>query len=229
MPHKEHYRHTLPHYQQPGQAYFVTWCLKNAVPAHALKKYTQQLSILKSQLNTADRNPLNPGAADSHPPFNKADGNPLHPDLKQQYYALRYKYIKAFNKLLDANKNLQIDLSKPELTKVIINALQFWEGKRLKSHAFCIMPNHVHWVVQLFEKDEAGNPVYLEDILKSVKQFSATQINRLENKEGKLWQKESFETTIRDHKHLHYAIEYTHNNPTNSGLVQKRKDWPGSG
>jgi len=38
MEKKEFYRHALPHFQQPGQAYFVTWSLKDALPAKALKR-----------------------------------------------------------------------------------------------------------------------------------------------------------------------------------------------
>lgn len=130
--------------------------------------------------------------------------------------------------MLDAEKAPKIDLSKPGSTEIIKNALLFWEGKRLENYAFCVMPNHVHWVVQLFEKDENEEPVYLQDILYSVKRFTAGKINKLENRTGALWQKESFDTTIRDDKHLYYAIEYTLNNPFSAGLVKNRENWPGT-
>ena len=129
--------------------------------------------------------------------------------------------------MLDAERNPTVDLSKPENTEIIINSLKYWEGKKLRNYAFCVMPNHVHWVFEVFEKDESGDSVYLQDILYSVKRFSANQINRLEKREGALWQKESFDTTIRDEKHLYYAIEYTLNNPVAAGFVKDRKDWPG--
>jgi len=275
MERKEYYKQNLPHFQQPGQAYFVTWCLKDAVPKKALKRYTQQLEFLKSQLGAAgpadsdlpfsedadrnqhhpgpadsdlpfsedaDRNQHHPGPADSDPPFIKdADRNRHHPGaasrtvgtdplinkLRKEYYALRKKYIKAYNDLLDAEKHPKINLSKPENLVVIINTLNFWEGKRLQNHAFCIMPNHVHWVFQVFEKDENGEPVYLQDIMYSVKRFSAREINKLENREGKLWQKESFDTTIRNEKHLYYAVEYTLNNPVKAGFVNDWREWRG--
>jgi putative transposase len=90
------------------------------------------------------------------------------------------------------------------------------------------MPNHVHWVFQLFDKDNEGKPVYLQDILHSVKRFSSNRINKVENREGALWQKESFDTTIRDETHLYYAIRYTLNNPVNAGLVSEWHNWAGS-
>jgi REP element-mobilizing transposase RayT len=178
------------------------------------------------------------GAADSDPLIHNtnqnwhhpgsADSDPLIHNLRKEYYALRKRYIKAYDDLLDAERNPKTDLSKPENLEILIDALKFWNGKKLKNHAFCIMPNHIHWVFQVFEKDGNGEPVYLQDLLYSVKRFSAGQINKLENREGRLWQKESFDTTIRDEKHLYYAIEYTLNNPVNAGLVNHWREWPGN-
>lgn len=252
MQKKEYYKHNLPHFQQPGQAYFVTWSLKDAVPKHVLKHLTKQLEIIESQLGSAsglaDSNPrLHAqvrGLADSDPRFVPKDlvysetARPVEKSrngiretqkekLNNEYNILRKRYLKTYNELLDAAQRPKVDLSKPENTKIICSAFQFWEGKKLKNHAFCIMPNHVHWVLQLLEKDEENKPVYLQDILYSVKRFSATNINKFENRTGALWQKESFDTTIRDEKHLYYAVEYTLNNPVNAGFVKDRKDWPG--
>ena len=71
-------------------------------------------------------------------------------------------------------------------------------------------------------------PVYLQDVLQSVKRFSASKINKYEGLSGNLWQKESYDTTIRDERHLYQAIEYTKNNPVNAGLVSNWKDWKGT-
>lgn len=228
MERKEFYKHRLPHFQQPGQAYFVTWCLKDAVPKKALKRYSDKLELLKMQM-------ANLGAAVSEPQKINAIRKSRHPGetseirkLQQDYYLLRKKYIKAYDNLLDAEKNPQVNLANALNAKVISDTLLFWEGNKLENYAFCIMPNHVHWVFRVFEKDNAGEPVYLQDILYSVKRFTANRINQLEKRKGSLWQKESFDTTIRDEKHLYYAIEYTRNNPVSAGLVKDWKDWEGS-
>ena len=213
MEKKEFYRHYLPHYQQSGQAYFITWCLKDAVSPKALHSYTQKLEMLNSQIE-----------------FHKKEksGKSMIENLEQEYSTVRSKYIKAYDELLDSEQKPVNNLTKPENTEILIGSLKFWEGKRLNNYAFTIMSNHIHWVFEVLEKDDKGNPVYLQDLLQSVKRFSANQINKLENRQGRLWQKESFDTTIRNERHLYNAIKYTLNNPVAAGLVTEWKLWPGT-
>jgi putative transposase len=210
---KESYRHNLPHFQQPGQAYFVTWILKDAVPPKAFPKYKNKLQQLRTQIELHKQK--------------KSEKN-LIEGLQKEYYLVRKKYMKAFDDLLAVSKSNTVDLSHSENLKIISDALHFWEEKKLKNIAWAIMPNHVHWVLEVLKKDKDGNPVYLQDIMQSVKRQSARQINLQEGRAGKLWQKENFDTTIRDEKHLHNAIEYTLNNPVSAGLVKDRNDWPGN-
>jgi putative transposase len=212
----------------------VTWNLKDAIPAKALERYSIQLAKLKLQLS---------GAANSDSPKIKCDSEIAVPEdresefaapyreiwkLKQAYNLVRKQYIKAFDDMLDANKKPPIDLSRKEITKIIIRSIQFWEGEKLKNFAFSVMPNHVHWVFELYLNDEEGHPVYLQDVLQSVKRFSCNEINKAANRKGLLWQKENFDTTIRDEKHLYYAIKYTLNNPVKAGLVSDWKNWAGT-
>ncbi|HLN71751.1 MAG TPA: hypothetical protein VK205_00550 [Prolixibacteraceae bacterium] len=209
---KEFHRYNMPHYQKPGQAYFITWSLKDAIPAKAFEVYRLQLAQLKKQINEEKTRHSNES---------------LIRNLEQQYQSHRKKYIKAYNDLLDAERHPSINLSRSEYTQLITNALQFWEGKKIHSLAFAIMSNHVHWVFETFEKDPEGQPVYVEDIMQSVKRYTANQINKLENRQGPLWQMESFDTTIRDDKHMYNAIRYTLHNPVAAGLVSHWKLWPG--
>ena len=148
--------------------------------------------------------------------------------LQNLYQDERKKYLKAYNDLLDTEKNPLLDLAKPENTEVVIQSLKYWEGKRLMNYAFCIMSNHVHWAFELNKSDEEDNPVYLQDVLQSVKRYSAKMINKFEKRQGSLWQKESYDTTIRDDRHLINAIVYILNNPVKAGLVKEWKEWPGT-
>jgi REP element-mobilizing transposase RayT len=242
MEKKEFYRHDLPHFQQPGQAYFVTWNLKDAIPPKALARYTIQLQMIRARLGAAnsDSRGKNCDSEIAAPEFR--DWKSRHPNgesefaapgpetekLKRAYNLVRKQYIKAYDDLLDGDRNPSLNLSRKEITEIIIGSLQFWEGIKLKNIAYTIMPNHVHWVFELFKNDKVGNLVYLQDILQSVKRFSSYHINKIENRNGTLWQKESFDTTIRDEKHLYYAVRYTLNNPVKAGLANDWRNWAGT-
>jgi putative transposase len=228
MEKKEYYKHLLPHFQQPGQAYFLTWILKDAIPPHALKRYTTKLQFLKAEIDRFDK-----GAEVSNLRFNRGFNprHPLSPELEallKEYNLLRKKYIKAYDDMLAVQEFGLVNLTKPELQQVISEALFFWEGKRIENIAFCVMSNHVHWVFRLTEADENGKPVYLQDIMHSVKRHTANQINKLTGEKGALWQKESFDTTIRDMEHEYNAVRYTLNNPVVAKLVHYWKAWSGS-
>jgi len=228
MEKKEYYKHILPHFQQPGQAYFVTWILKYAIPPHALKRYTTKLQLLKAEITRYAK-----GDEVSNLRFNRGCNprHPMSPELEvllKEYNLLRKKYIKAYDDLLAVQECGLVNLTKPELLQVISEALLFWEGKKIDNIAFCVMSNHVHWIFRLKENDENGKPVYLQDVMHSVKRHTANQINKLTGGEGPLWQKESFDTTIHDLEHEYNAVRYTLNNPISAKLAQNWKAWPGS-
>lgn len=213
MEKKEFYRQYLPHFQQPGHAYFITWSLKDAIPAKAFISYTQKMEFLHNQIKMQK--------------MLKAEDVVIK-NLEKEFYLVRRKYIKAYNDQLDQERNPSVNLSKPENVQAIISTLRFWEGKKLTSLAYCVMNNHLHWVFQTLVKDDEGNSFYIQDILKSVKQFASNSINNLENRKGELWQKENFDTTIRNHEHMHNVISYTLNNPVKAGLISDWRLWPAS-
>ena len=213
MEKKELYRHSMPDFQQPGQAYFVTWSLFDAIPPKALVDYTDKLHQLYLQIQQ----------------FKKLNGDELLLNsLKLEFNLTRRNYLKAFDELLHLQQNSIVNLSKESNSNILMNAFTFWEGKRIQNYAFTIQSNHVHWVLYVFDTDEKGNPVYLEDILQSVKQNSSTVITKIEGMNGSLWQKESYDTTIRDDAHLFNAIDYTINNPVQAGLVENWYEWKGT-
>ncbi|WP_320167735.1 transposase [Mangrovibacterium marinum] len=213
MEKKEHYRNDLPHFQQPGQAYFVTWCLLESVPPKACARYTKRLQELDNQLQM-----LKQQRASSYV-INK---------ILADYRSTRKKYVAAYNRLLDLGTHPTINLVSAENLPIMRQTLSFWNDKRIENIAFCVMPNHVHWVLRTLPVDEAGKPVYLQDLMHSVKKFMATQINQLAGRRGSIWQPENFDTTIRDDVHLYRSVMYTLNNPVKAGWVDDWRQWPGS-
>ena len=90
MEKKESYRHSLPHFQQPGQAYFVTWCLKDAIPPKALSDYTDKLNLLYTQIQYYKNNNVDDTILNS---------------LKSEFNLIRKNYLKAFDDLLHLQKS----------------------------------------------------------------------------------------------------------------------------
>ena len=181
MEKKEAYRQILPHFQQPGQAYFVTWNLKDAIPPKALSRYSLQLAKLKLQITGAANSdsPIcecgesefatleNCVPKSQHMKYGESEfaaPDPEYDKLKLEYNIARKKFIKAYNDLLDSSKKPPIDLSRREITEIIIRSLQYWEGKKLHNFAFTIMPNHVHVLIE--------PTISLPKILQSWKSFT---------------------------------------------------------
>ncbi|MBF0291936.1 MAG: transposase [Nitrospinae bacterium] len=84
------------------------------------------------------------------------------------------------------------------------------------------MPNHVH---ALFTPC-VGHAMF--SILQSWKSFTAKEAKKELGLEGKFWQPEYFDRTIRNQRHFAIAHEYIENNPVKAGLVAKPHDWPWS-
>lgn len=101
------------------------------------------------------------------------------------------------------------------------DALHHFDGRRYHLAAWCVMPNHVHVVLQLCGEHQ------IDAIVQSWKRFTATRINRLRGVTGALWQKEYFERLIRDDEELGRCIRYTLANPAKGGLRGWR--WVGVG
>src|SRR5205085_992554 len=89
-------------------------------------------------------------------------------------------------------------------------------GRRYELRACCVMPNHVHVVVEPLEG------ATLTKILHSWKSFTAHQANRILERSGSFWQTEYFDHLIRDEQDMERAIEYVWKNPDEAGM----KNWP---
>ncbi len=101
------------------------------------------------------------------------------------------------------------------IAKVVADALRCFDAIRYRLVAWCVMPNHVHVVLE----PTGGNE--LPEILHSWKSYTAKQINKILGADGQLWETEYYDHLIRDEKDLLAQIEYIVANPRRAGL----KDW----
>jgi len=98
--------------------------------------------------------------------------------------------------------------------------------------AFCILPDHIHFIWQLSQDDEN----YSSHISQIKRRFSRnyTKIfgipipkneSQIKRREVAIWQRRFWEHLIRDEDDLYQHIDYIHYNPVKHGLVDCVGDW----
>ena len=81
------------------------------------------------------------------------------------------------------------------------------------------MPDHLHFVTELKESS-------LAQMVRSLKSYTANEINRLLKRKGAFWQNQYHDHTVRKEEVLNEVILYTLNNPVRAGLVSNFHDYP---
>lgn len=181
----------LPHWTSEGATYAVTFRLADSLPESAVTR----LVAIKDEIERKSA----VGAA----------------ALSLEELAHRSKAkSEAFQRLLDEGHGACI-LRDDRVAEVVAGALLHFNGQRYRLHAWCVMPNHVHVVVEPMEGHS------LSSILHSWKSFTAHQVNKLLGRAGTLWQRESYDHLIRDAADFHHHVAYVRENPIAAGL----KNW----
>jgi REP element-mobilizing transposase RayT len=111
-------------------------------------------------------------------------------------------------------------------------SLFYFHRSKLLLHAYVIMPNHVHSVLEPLpitlkspRWSDYRNFHSLERIIKSVKGYTSREINKRLGTSGPLWRDEYFDRTIRGEKDLMEVIDYIHHNPVRWTLVQSPAEY----
>ncbi len=110
-------------------------------------------------------------------------------------------------------------LADPRCASIVQQALRYHDGSKYRLLAWCVMPNHVHVLI------EPAEGVPLATILHAWKSYTAKRINRLLGRSGRLWQREYYDRYIRNDHHLAAVIRYIHHNPVKAGLVGTPEAW----
>ena len=110
-------------------------------------------------------------------------------------------------------------LEQKNLASIVEGAMLHFQGERYALSGWCVMPNHVHAVVTPYADYS------LSQILHSWKSYSAHQINKTLGRNGKIWEKESFDHLVRNEKAFEAFVVYTEANPVVAGLCDKPEDW----
>ncbi len=110
-------KNRLPHWQQPGATYFVTFRLHDSLPQDRILQWkTEQKTWLR----------FNP--------------RPWTPRIEREYVR---RFPQRIERWLDAHHGSCV-LRDRDVRRLVSHGLSHFEGKRHRQHAWVIMPNHVH-------------------------------------------------------------------------------------
>ena len=94
------------------------------------------------------------------------------------------------------------------------------QSGRVLLFGFVVMPDHFHALLM-----PTGGAL-LPDIMKSLKGYSAREIQRARGAHGPLWQDGYYERAVRGPKDAWSAKAYIENNPVRAGLVESPEQYP---
>ena len=135
---------------------------------------------------------------DSHP-------KPIDEAAEVEY---RVRFQKRFHDWLDAGYGSCI-LREASVRQVVEKSLMDFADIRYSLYAFVVKPNHVH---VLFMPEDGFDG---RQIVRAWKSYTAKQINRLLNRTGIVWQKESYDHLVRDVRQFNAYRAYIRHNDVN--------------
>lgn len=214
------YRRRLPHLTPVGASFFVTFRLADSLPQKVIQAmklaFNRKIEALK---NEKPKNHLQ-----------------LIRNEKKRFFG-KYDYQ------LDQKPFGNCALRKPEIAEIVANQLLKHDNDAYELIAYCIMPNHVHILINTeiqvtdyvevngrkmpFLVDEIPvNFKELHEMMRLIKGASAYYANQILGTTGTpFWQKDSYDHYIRNEKEWTNIFWYILNNPVKAGLVTNWEDW----
>jgi REP element-mobilizing transposase RayT len=111
-------------------------------------------------------------------------------------------------------------LSLPAARCVVRTMMRIEHSKIADTWAFVVMPDHVHWLIQL------GPQSTLSACVGSMKSQSAAQLRRITSVYGGIWQRGFHDHAIRRDEDLVAIAQYLIANPVRAGLVSEIGNYP---
>ena len=206
------YRRRLPHWQPLSATFFVTFRLANSLPVHVLQQLKKDRERRRQAVLRSNRSER---------------------EKRKELYNLEKAYFGHFDKWLDrCVESSPSWLARPDVARIVADAIQQLCRQSCGLLAYCVMPNHVHLAIELTEhsNDQESRAPFaaypLSRVLKRIKGRTAREANQLLHRQGGFWHHESYDHVVRDGRELERIIWYLINNPVKAGLAQDWKAWP---
>ena len=104
--------------------------------------------------------------------------------------------------------------------KIVLDCLNWLERQeRIRLVAAVVMPDHLHFVAGLRQGS-------LSQIMRSLKGYTAKNINTLLERKGSFWQPQYHDHAVRKDEDLNEVVLYILQNPVRAGLVKDFHDYP---
>jgi REP element-mobilizing transposase RayT len=134
--------------------------------------------------------------------------NAQHPKPwdEETHIAFRKEFTDEMEAWLDRGLG-ECQLRLPGIRSIVSDTLAHMNSERYNLHTYVIMPNHIHLLLTPI------TPHKLEDIIHSLKSFTANKINKSLNRTGAFWMRDYHDRLIRSEKHFHWAQRYIERNP----------------
>jgi REP element-mobilizing transposase RayT len=140
---------------------------------------------------------------------------------------MRLKYLKSVRIQEYLDKGIgECWLNNPQISQMVTESIAFFEGTRYVTHVFCIMPNHIHWLLKPNYEKLPENESALVSVMHSIKSFTAHRANKILNRTGHFWSKEYYDHRVRSSEELEKLVFYILENPVKAGLCKIWEEWP---
>jgi putative DNA methylase len=125
---------------------------------------------------------------------------------------------RMLDKYLDSGSGAKY-LEDRRIAEMIQENLLHFDGQKYQLHAWVLMPNHGHVLLEPCEGHS------LSAIMHSMKSFTSHRANKILGRSGQFWSKEYFDRYIRNGDHYRNVVRYIENNPVKARLCDDPRDW----
>ncbi len=205
------YKPYLPNIRPLGVNYFITIRLKDALPHDIIHQLEAEFTQKKNDI------------IEEHPDDHQAL---LHEEVK--------RFFAKYDQLLDRNPRGACYLKHCDVQRLVKDQLYDMNGRYFDLQAHCVMPNHIHFLIDIADQLEYLNldptqpesyQTFLNDTLEKLKGRAAYYSNQALRRRGNFWQQGSYQHHIQDDAEWCNIVNYIMLNPVRAGLARTSSEY----
>jgi REP element-mobilizing transposase RayT len=185
----------LPHRDEAFLRQSITYRLFDSVPSSVIESKKEELKLLR---------------------------HPEHTTTPDKTLAWREQRLREFLENYEDAGHGSCFLKNPAVAAIVQENLFHFDGQRYRLIEWCVMPNHVHILIEQFPGTR------LQDIVDSWKSYTAKRANAILGRTGEFWMRGFRDRFIRNERHMETVRAYIRANPVKAGLSQTPESWPWS-